>query len=126
LQAAAGACRNGHRNVAQSPSRRHARSEERLTDEQRDTVSRHLEDAYRIAFAKNFTHRSFSEEEREERRRLAENGLIKAVLRFDPLRECSFRTYLYRTIRFTILDANVSRKAKKNSQKLFTDLEDEE
>ena len=124
----AAACGHGHRGREGSPGRGvrpRDRDAGRLTDEQRVLIVEHLDDAYRVAFAREFTHRAFGDHEREERRTLAENGLIKAVMRFDPSLGCSFRTFMYRTIKFAILDANVARKAKKRSFVVFTDLEDE-
>ena len=125
LATARGHDHRGSQGTAGPRVRKRGGDPERLTDEQRSLIVEHLDDAYKIAFARDFTHRSFNDSEREERRTLAENGLIKAVMRFDPERGCSFRTFMYRTIKFAILDANVARKAKKRSFVVFTDLEEE-
>lgn len=123
IAATRGSDNPGRANATAGRTGKKARDDKPLTDEQRSLIVEHLDDAYRVAFARDFTHRSFSDAEREERRTIAENGLIKAVMRFDPSRGCSFRTFMYRTIKYAILDANVARKAKKRSFVVFTDME---
>jgi DNA-directed RNA polymerase specialized sigma24 family protein len=97
----------------------------RLTKRQQNKVVKWLPDAYNIAFDKNRTNR-LSPEQVVDRKRVAEDALMAAVLEWRSDKGTTFRTYLWRKIQWAILDAHRRSKQRRNQQITFTDLDSED
>lgn len=61
-------------------------------------------------------------QQRERRRTIVEDALIAAVLGYDSSKGASFSTFLWRKIKWAILDAGKPRKSKVANARTFTDL----
>ena len=97
----------------------------RLTKRQQNKVVKWLPDCYNIAFDKNRTIR-LSPDQVVDRKRVAEDALIAAVLEWRSDKGTTFRTYLWRKIQWAILDAHRRSKQRRNQQITFTDLDSED
>lgn len=97
----------------------------RLTRRQQATVMKWINDAYNMGFA-GLGGRKLKPVEYEQRLTVIEDALIAAVLDFDSSKGAAFSTYLYRKVRWAILDAGRPRKSKPALAKTFTDILAEE
>lgn len=93
----------------------------KLNKAQKDKVSKWLNRAYYMAFSK-CNKRVMTAEQEDMRRRVAEDALIGAVLDYDATLGASFSTYLYRKIRWAILDQAKPRKSSVFNALTFTDV----
>jgi hypothetical protein len=93
----------------------------RLTRRQQHKVMKWIGDAYNMGFAGLNGHK-LSPDQHEARRVVIEDALIAAVLDYDSSKGAAFSTYLYRKVRWAILDAGRPRKSKPGLAKTFTDI----
>ena len=61
-------------------------------------------------------------QQRERRRVIVEDALLASVLDYDSSKGASFTTFLYRKIKWAILDAGKPLKSKVANARTFTDL----
>jgi hypothetical protein len=100
------------------------RKPRRLTKRQQAKVLKWMYDAENMGFAK-LTHR-LTPEQFEQRKAVIEDALIAAVLDYDSSKGASFSTYLFRKVRWAIIDAGRPRKSKVGQARTFTDVMAEE
>lgn len=98
---------------------------QRLTNRQKRKVEKWLGDAHNIAFDKTRTG-ELTADQIIERKRVAEDALIAAVLEWQADKGATFRTYLWRKIQWALIDAHRRSKQRRNQQITFTDLESED
>lgn len=97
----------------------------RLTRRQQAKVMQWLYDAENMGFAKLGGHK-LTPDQYEQRKAVIEDALIAAVLDYDSSKGAAFSTYLYRKVRWAILDAARPRKSKVSQARTFTDILAEE
>jgi DNA-directed RNA polymerase specialized sigma24 family protein len=101
------------------------RKPRRLTKRQQAKVLQWMYDAENMGFAKLTGHR-LTPEQCEQRKAVIEDALIAAVLDYDSSKGAAFSTYLYRKVRWAIIDAGRPRKSKVGQARTFTDVMAEE
>jgi DNA-directed RNA polymerase specialized sigma24 family protein len=97
----------------------------RLTRRQQAKVMQWLADAYNMGWS-GMAGKRLRPAEREAARATIEDALIAAVLDFDSSKGAAFSTYLYRKVRWALLDASRPRKSKVANARTFTDVLAEE
>lgn len=102
-----------------------AKPKKRLTKKQQRQVCEWLREAYNIGFSGLNGHK-LTPTQHEQRRTICEDALIAAVLTYDSSKGASFSTFLYRKVRWAIIDAARPRKSKPGQARTFTDLLAEE
>lgn len=97
----------------------------RLSRRQQAKVMKWLYDAENMGFA-GLNGQKLTPEQYEQRKAVIEDALIAAVLDYDSSKGAAFSTYLYRKVRWALLDAARPRKSKVGQARTFTDLIAEE
>lgn len=93
----------------------------RLTRRQQAKVMQWIGDAYNMGFA-GLGENKIRKDEYDAKRRVIEDALIAAVLDFDSSKGAAFSTYLYRKVRWALIDASRPRKSKVANARTFTDV----
>lgn len=97
----------------------------RLNRRQQAKVMKWIKEAYNMGFS-GLNGFKLSTQEHEKRRTVIEDALIAAVLDYDSSKGAAFSTYLYRKVRWAILDAAKPRRSAVANARTFTDLRAEE
>ena len=97
----------------------------RLSRRQQAKVMKWLYDAENMGFA-GLNGQKLTPDQYEQRKAVIEDALIAAVLDYDSSKGAAFSTYLYRKVRWALLDAARPRRSKVGQARTFTDLIAEE
>jgi hypothetical protein len=97
------------------------KKQRRLNRREQHKVEKWLREAYNIGFS-GLGGVKLTAGQHELRRTVIEDALIKAVQDYDATKGASFSTFLYRKVRWAILDANKPKKNKVANARTFTDI----